>query len=287
MGFATIKQHARLSFVIASGWLVACTSPTSTKVKLDAGSSMDATTPKPTTLPGGYRPSISCGDLGRACSVDKACPAGLACLGSTCLPDTAGGAPSCGTDPCPASAPACVASVCVTFDQLACLCLEPASRDIVPQCQSVASIDAGASCLSETALCDVRPDACCTGLSCLKGTSTQGTQTLGICGLACKADADCDSNCCVDSPALASRFCAPHDACVQGCRKQDQRCDSDRNPCCGSLVCVQSPQDPALNGCKVACSQDRQCDTGCCILFMNADGGLSDRGACGPADRCK
>jgi hypothetical protein len=176
--------------------------------------------------------------------------------------------------------------VCITPDELACVCLDREGRTRTHQC---ASIRDGASdaCLPKETLCDIRPDGCCEGLKCMQGTDADGKQLLGLCLEPCETDEGCTSNCCADNKRIAEPFCgATFETCLGACRRLDEECDANRNPCCQGLVCATSAQDIGLNGCQVACTKHSECETGCCILFTADDGTKLDNGICGPADRC-
>lgn len=292
MLFGTAERHASLLFLVATIAWGGCESPISQGATIDAAQmrEADAGEPKrPTVLPGGYVPNIRCGDLGNTCSAKTPCTEGLSCQAGVCLPDpqkeqTA----SCLSEACPANAPFCSFGVCVTADELACLCLNPDARDNVFQCRAVreAKSDAGTACLPEDSLCDTDPDACCEGLTCMQGSDGSGRRLLGICKRSCEEGTSCPDRCCTETIGVAGKFCGPKAQCPNDCRSRDEACDAVDKVCCGGLVCSQSASDPDLDGCKVPCTKHSACDSKCCVLFHDAQGAQLDHGVCAPASRC-
>lgn len=234
-------------------------------------------------LPGGYEPRIPCGDLGKVCRQDRDCAGDLVCTGSYCVPNT-DKTGACSVGGCPKEFPLCLLGTCVSPDQLACICLHPDGRDAFVQCQPVR--EAPSACIGEDGLCDDAPNACCRGLSCVRGKNAEGEQLLGLCKKRCFDHDNCDTGCCAESPLVASKFCAPHDTCVGRCRTANEECDGDFRPCCEGFVCTRSRSDSELNGCLPVCTKHSDCESKCCALFPDEHGGFMDHGACVPADRC-
>ena len=176
----------------------------------------------------------------------------------------------------------------MTTDQLACLCLHPEARDKVFQCRAAwgREADAGAACLPEDSLCDIEPDACCEGLTCIQGSDASGRRLLGVCKRPCDDGAQCQSGCCTATSGIAGKFCGEKSQCPNDCRALDEACDIVDKFCCEGLVCGQSASDPDLNGCKVPCTKHSTCDSKCCVLFRDAEGAQRDHGVCAPASRC-
>gem|GEM_PF-4573132 len=274
----------------------ACDSPTSQGIDLDGGEEVivgpDGAVIHPgddTVLPGGYVAANECGNLGNTCQTGKPCGPGLTCEGSVCLPDPIyQSVDDCRLNGCPQEAPICLQGVCLTPDELGCVCLDRQGREKAHQCASLLP-DASSECLFEESVCDGRPDGCCPGLACMQGKGPDGRQFLGICMKPCATDDECDSHCCGDNERVASTFCGTtFESCSNACRRLDEECDVGRNPCCQGLVCTQGAQDIGLNGCQIPCHDSGECqETGCCLLFTNADGSKEDNGICAPADRCQ
>ncbi len=233
-------------------------------------------------LPGGFEPDILCGDLGKACSVKVKCEGKLTCAGSNCMPKIDGEKViDCGDSSCPAEAPICTLGICLTIDQLACVCAQPAAQSVYANCKSLQKDDAP-KCIDTDGLCDGSPDDCCTGLSCVQGKDESGKQQLGLCEKPCQEQTDCSADeCCATVDGVAGSFCGPRGLCIKACRPLNGECDGEFKPCCEGLICSSSPDDLTLNGCKVSCDQDSDCDTGCCVLFSGRDNGI-----CAPKDRC-
>lgn len=274
--------------VLLSLWTAACDSPKSRAalnvgpdgalVIGDGGPVMGGAV----VLPGGFTPAISCGGLGQTCGASAKCPSGLDCAGANCMPKPDGTTvPTCGDKSCPAEAPVCLLGICLTVDQLACVCAEPDAQIVYRQCWPLL-VRADGECIEADGLCDTAPETCCDGLSCLQGTDDAGRKQLGLCRTPCKTSDDCGaSRCCATALGVAGSFCGPRELCVSACREESEECDADFRPCCEGLVCADSPQDPTLDGCKQPCAKDGQCATGCCVLFTSGD-----HGVCGPRDRC-
>ncbi len=233
-------------------------------------------------LPGGFEPAIRCGDLGKSCSVQTKCGGTLTCSGGNCLPKIDDEKVfGCGDSSCPANTPICTLGVCLTTDQLACVCFQPAAQPVFENCRSLSKEDAP-KCIAEDGLCDGSPDDCCDGLSCVQGKDASGKQQLGLCEKPCTALEECAADeCCASATGIATSVCGPRSLCIKACRPLNGECDGMFKPCCEGLVCSSAPDDLPLNGCKYACDQDSDCDTGCCVLFSGRDNGI-----CAPADRC-
>jgi hypothetical protein len=256
-------------------------SPKSKRIEDDGGPSADGDggDPLPEQLPGGYAPRIRCGNLGQSCKTASACGGSLVCADGMCMPKQDG--EPCGD--CPVNK-FCVLGTCVGADQLGCVCLSAHGRENVPQCVSITALPD--ACTMQDGLCDIKPEACCTGTACLQGKDDKGRALLGLCEQSCKANEDCDSGCCLENSSVGGKYCAPHNQCLTRCRVQHEECDGNVRPCCDGLLCVTSASDPALNGCQPVCTKDSQCDTKCCVLFSLPDGGMRDDGVCAPSDRC-
>lgn len=274
--------------VVLSSAAFGCDSP---KSKSDVGVDKDASagnagdgggTPDKVVLPGGFEPSISCGALGDGCGVEQACSGRLVCSGSNCLPKVDNKkVVSCGDASCPTDAPICALGVCLTTDEMACVCANPDATAVFKPCQSLLPKD-GPKCTPEDGLCDASPDSCCDGLSCMQGKDKNGRQLLGLCKKPCAEGAACaEGECCATADGIADEFCGPRSLCVKECRELDEECDGDLRPCCDGFICATSDKDAALNGCKLPCAKDSECDTGCCVLFTGRDDGI-----CAPKDRC-
>jgi hypothetical protein len=279
----TASRAKWCSFLLSNVCLAAafgCESPKSepgSRATIDAGDDPSAL---PSTLPGGYTTRMACGDIGKICSAS--CPEGLLCSAGACVPAHDDGALlRCPDGLCPEATPICALGSCVTVDELACLCANDASRPLCPQCDSLDENAGAGQCIAADALCDVRPDGCCEGLSCLQGKDDEGLSLLGLCKSPCSQHDDCDSKCCISGQGIAAAFCADTAACVTECRKLEDSCDGARNPCCEGLVCTQGMGDGAPGGCQKPCERDVECDSGCCLLFVGAD-----HGVCAPAERC-
>lgn len=234
-------------------------------------------------LPGGFEPEIKCTGLGQTCGVKIECPGKLACAGANCMPAVDNKTVfACGDASCPGEAPVCVLGICLTVDQLACVCAEPDAQNVYSNCKSLLP-QGGPVCTPEDGLCDGSPTSCCDGLSCLRGEDATKRQALGLCKVPCKSDKGCKATeCCTSADGIAGSFCANRDACRSECRSDIRaECDGDLKPCCKGLICAMSPSDPSLNGCQVGCREDDQCDSGCCILFSDQESGV-----CAPKDRC-
>jgi hypothetical protein len=233
-------------------------------------------------LPGGFEPDIRCGDLGKSCSANVKCAGTLACAGGNCMPKIDNEKVfDCGKSSCPADAPICTLGICLTTDQLACVCFQPAAQPVFANCKSLSKENAP-ECIVEDGLCDGSPGDCCSGLSCLQGKDATGTQQLGLCKKPCTAQAECAAyECCAEADGIPSTFCGPRALCIKACRPLDGECDGEFKPCCEGLICSSSPQDLPLHGCKLPCDQDSDCETRCCVLFTGRDYGI-----CAPTDRC-
>ncbi len=213
----------------------------------------------------------------------------MTCEGGVCLPDPVyhKQTTSCRLDSCPQAAPICMFGVCLTPDELACVCLNGEGRTRAYQCAAIRETP-GDACLPKESLCDTAPDSCCEGLKCMRGADAEGTQTLGLCMTPCSADEQCASNCCADNARIAEPFCGESIyTCENECKRLNDPCDAARNPCCMGLVCAKSAQDIGLNGCQLPCTKHSECKTGCCVLFTAEDGTTQDHGICAPADRCQ
>lgn len=204
-------------------------------------------------LPGGFTPAIPCGGLGQTCSASAKCQSGLDCAGANCMPKPDGTTvPTCGDKSCPAEAPVCVLGICLTVDQLACVCAEPDAQIVYRQCWPLL-VRPDTECIAADGLCDSAPETCCDGLSCLQGMDDAGRQQLGLCRTPCKTSDDCGgSRCCATALGVAGPFCGPRELCVSACREESEECDAEFRPCCEGLVCADSQQDPTLDGCKSA-----------------------------------
>jgi hypothetical protein len=292
--FALWSSWYVIAFIVLLAPWAACDSPTSEGIDRDAGEVVigpDGEVIRPgddTVLLGGYVPSEPCGELGNTCSNGKPCGPGMTCEGGVCLPDPRyQQVESCRLNSCPQDAAICLFGVCITPEELACVCLDRVGRTRAYQCAALRE-NPSDECLAETALCDGRPDGCCGGLKCMQGTGADGKQLVGICMEPCASDDACTSNCCADSDQISEPFCGESiETCLNECKRLDEECDAERNPCCMGLVCAKSAQDIGLNGCQLPCTKHSECATGCCILFTSQDGTTQDNGICGPADRCQ
>jgi hypothetical protein len=292
MFFGPSKRHSALLLVVAFVAAAGCDSPRSSGANVDAGANgepggRDGSTDgpdDPSVLPGGYAPHIECGALGNTCDANSPCSDGLFCQAGVCLPDLdATQSATCAGDACPIDVPLCVFGVCVTADQLACVCLDRSGRDRVSQCASIWDSDPGSQCLPADSLCDTSPEACCEGFSCLRGKDADDEPLLGLCKQPCDDDSECESGCCTEAEGIAGKFCAAAlSMCIGECRELNEECDGLRRPCCEGLVCARSATDPELAGCQLSCVKNSECESGCCVLFQGRDNGV-----CGPADRCE
>jgi len=284
---ATERSVWALLSIVLSVSAVGCESPKS-KPNLDgadgsvSGGGGDGGYDGKVVLPGGFEPAIDCDGLGQACGVEIKCPGKLACAGSNCMPAVDNKKVfSCGDASCPAEAPVCTLGICLSVDQLGCVCANPDAQEVYSQCKSL--LPQGApTCTPEDGLCDGAPSDCCEGLSCLRGKDASGRMALGLCKVPCGKEADCaTTECCASADGIAGSFCGPRDLCRAECRGLREECDGDLTPCCEGFICATSPSDPVLDGCQKVCEKDVECDSGCCILFTGKDNGV-----CGPKDRC-
>jgi hypothetical protein len=271
---------SRLLLIVCLGAAAFACGEKSKKAERDGGVLPDGAVAPSGQLPGGYIPRIACGNLGNTCETQQECGGGLICKGGNCMPEDTSDC----ADGCPKSAPVCASSWCVDVDVLGCLCLNEDSR-FFPNCEPITD-DPPSQCLQVDSLCDTRVDDCCRGTSCIQGKDASGDQLLGLCKDACDDGGDCETGCCIQVESLGQKFCADREACIGRCRNRDEECDGEFRPCCEGFVCAASPADPALNGCKPACSRNDECDTGCCVLFTDMHGIPTDNGVCAPADRC-
>ncbi len=253
------------------------------KPEADAGDSEG-----PSELPGGYKPSEPCGPLGNTCSEEKPCTKGYSCRVGVCLPDPKStDTPTCSPVGCPAEAPLCVADVCLSPDQLACVCLSETGREVAYQCASVRE-PAPKECIAEQGLCDARPDACCDGLVCMGGKDADGKARLGLCLRPCEQDDSCPSRCCAESSLYEQDFCSAGPApCVGACKRRNELCGERFDDCCRGLVCMRSDADPVLAGCQLPCERHSDCDSNCCFAFTLEDGGVAGNGLCAPEQYCQ
>ncbi len=274
-----------LSIVLAVG-AFGCESPKSTGSRDGDGSASGGdgggASDGRVVLPGGFVPKIDCSGLGQSCGVSIKCPGKLACAGANCMPAVDNKTVfACGDASCPSEAPICTLGICLTVDQLACVCAEPDAQSMYNSCRSLLP-QGGLVCTPENGLCDGAPTNCCEGLTCLRGQDASKRQALGLCKVPCKSDTGCkDIECCASADGIAGPFCAPRDTCRSECRQLREECDSDLKPCCEGLLCADSPNDPILDGCQQRCMKDKDCDSGCCRLFTGKDNGV-----CAPKDRC-
>jgi hypothetical protein len=206
-----------------------------------------------------------------------------------CIPDVeAPGMVSCASDVCPTNAPICLFSVCLTVDQLACVCLNPVGQGLAYQCAAArADTDASAgACLTQDSLCDGNPGGCCHGLSCVRGKDAQGKPMLGLCEPSCENDSECPESCCTEAQGVAGPYCTNYWVCANSCRREDEACYTGRDRCCGGLECVQGNAVSELNGCKVPCIENGNCKSGCCKFSTDPDGGTARHGVCAPSTYC-
>lgn len=65
------------------------------------------------------------------------------------------------------------------------------------------------------------------------------------------------------------------------CKKLDEPCERTTD-CCDGNLCNRNGPVATLNGCKKPCTQNSECPTGCCYLFIGGTRG----GMCSPAEWC-
>ena len=65
------------------------------------------------------------------------------------------------------------------------------------------------------------------------------------------------------------------------CKKTGDMCDRTSDCCAGDL-CNRNGPVAELMGCQVACTQNSECPSGCCYLFIGGNNG----GFCAPAPWC-
>lgn len=239
----------------------------------DASSDAQGPEPEEIPLPGGYEPAIECGDLGMRCANDGECGADQRCE-NVCIPSrVVDPERSCVPGSCPPEAPTCLVGICVTRDELACVCQSTQARRIYPLCGDTDRADL--SCTPLNGLCDGDTAPCCGERSCL-----QGSGLLGICQEACEQDGDCPTGCCAEDSEVGGKFCAANEFCQLTCAMEGQDCSTEGARCCEGLICSESSL-AALDGCRPRCELPADCDTGCCRLFTEQNFGV-----CAAADQC-
>jgi hypothetical protein len=65
------------------------------------------------------------------------------------------------------------------------------------------------------------------------------------------------------------------------CKQTDEPCERTTD-CCSGNLCNRNGPVAALNGCKIACTQNGECPSGCCYMFIGGNSG----GMCAPAEWC-
>lgn len=68
---------------------------------------------------------------------------------------------------------------------------------------------------------------------------------------------------------------------TSSCRSHGEMCNTSLD-CCDGSTCNNTAQAPELNGCHPHCTQNSECDTGCCVLYV----GSTNQGFCAGAKWC-
>jgi len=155
-------------------------------------------------------------DFPMSCSMDSACPAGLACIGGVCTQPT--GSCMVNSD-CPSGV--CVANVCKKANGAACAMSTECASGLcsggvcaAPGCGSAASCPVGEMCVA--GLCK-KPD----GASCMAGSQcVSGLCAAGVCkkanGAACMASSECGSGLCSGGVCTAAACGGAGQMCCAG-----------------------------------------------------------------------
>jgi hypothetical protein len=120
--------------------------------------------------------------------------------------------------------------------------------------------------------CD--PDAgnyCCGSFVCV--TSKVADPDIVGCRAPCKANVDCDTNCCRKFGDSNDGFCAVSALCE--CLKEGAACGSGSyQHCCDGLICA-GDVSPDKYSCRPSCKNSQQCaDGGYCLFFASQDAGV-------------
>jgi hypothetical protein len=122
---------------------------------------------------------------------------------------------------------------------------------------------AAPACLNLQQTCD-DSSQCCSGLFC--NTTGPAPEWIG-CQKPCATSAECPSTCCLPFQGQNHGFCTDPKWCA--CGATAARCGSTLPKCCDTHVCLGGDAQATFYECKKKCTQNTDCDTGCCVAIPN------------------
>jgi len=142
-----------------------------------------------------------------------------------------------------------------------------------------ASSGGSGTCLAVGTICTSTPNACCSGIC--QSDVSDPTQPA-LCAAACTSGAGCESGCCAPLQNSTLMSCAPRGFCSSTCAATATSCTESTDCCLGANnatpICIAFTSG-AL--CGVECTDNSQCDSGCCAPLMG-----SPTSACLPKQYC-